>query len=148
MKERKKQRVGASLHQETHLKSAANIVLTAPKLERSSSRSSFSGPAAYKKNITGEQKKNQKLQPQVWFKVIWKQQTVECFFKHLAIYKVKLCFTKQCHNMVLYSTNLRSSCIILMPILWIRQDIIGKCNFLKHICCNRIIWVLIRMVPE
>lgn len=38
---------------ETHLNSAANIVLTTPKLERSSSRSSFSGPTAYI-NITGE----------------------------------------------------------------------------------------------
>jgi|APAra0007618407_1042631.scaffolds.fasta_scaffold09448_4 hypothetical protein len=32
---------------ETHLNNAANIVLTAPKLDRSSSRSSFSGPTAY-----------------------------------------------------------------------------------------------------
>lgn len=42
----KKQRVSKSVYR-THLNRAANIVLTAPKLERSSSRSSFSVPTTY-----------------------------------------------------------------------------------------------------
>lgn len=44
-------------------------------------------------------------------------------------------------------SHLEASCVILPSFVWIRQDIIGECDLLKHISCFRVICILVRMVP-
>lgn len=46
------------------------------------------------------------------------------------------------------TSHLKTSWIILAPLVWIRQYIIWKCNLFKHISCFRVIWIFVRMVPE